>query len=111
MKKLLSSLVVLTAFLLTLAAGVNGTWFLFLASETLTMLGILGYVWVKKRHITWRPEDVLLFRADFGVPPEDLLEVNPTSLEEIITVSREAYDFCKRVGGSDRLAGHLSLCI
>ena len=102
---------VLTAFLLTLAAGVNGTWFLFPASEALTILGILGYVWLKKRRVTWRPKDVLLLRADFGVSPEDLLEVNPTSLEEIITVSREAYDFCKRVGGSDRLAGHLSLCI
>ena len=102
---------VLTAFLFSLVVGVNGTWFLFLASETMTMLGILGYVWVKKRHITWLPEDVLLLRAGFGVPPEDLLEVDPVSLEDVMTVSHKAYDFCKRAGGSDRLASHLSLCI
>ena len=102
---------VLSAFLLSLAAGVNGTWFLFLASETLTTLGILAYVWLRKRRVTWRAEDVLLLRADFGVQPKDLLEVNPSSLADVMAASREAEFFCKNAGGSGRLAGHLALCV
>lgn len=102
---------VLSAFLLSLVAGVNGTWFLFLASETMTTLGILGYVWLQKRRVTWRPEDVLLLRGDFGVPPKDLLEVDPASLEDVMAASREAEIYCKKAGGSGRLASHLALCI
>ena len=102
---------VLTALLLSAVAGVKGVWFLFLASETLTTLGILGYVWLRKGRVTWRPEDILLLRKDFGVPKEALMEVNPASLEEVMTASRRAEAFCREGGGSDRLASHLALCI
>ena len=102
---------ILAAFVLGRAAGVNATWFLFLASETLTLFGILGYVRLKKRGAAWRAEDVLMLREDFGVPPEDRMEVNPASLEDVMTASREAEAFCRAGGGSGRLASHLALCI
>ena len=102
---------ILSAFLFSTFAGVNGAWFLFAASETLTLLGILGYVWLKKRRVTWRTDDIMLLGADFGVPPEDLLEVNPTSLEDVMAASREAETFCAAHGGSDRMASHLALCV
>ena len=56
-------------------------------------------------------EDVLLLKDGFGVPPEDLLEVNPSSLEDVVTASRRAEAFCRAGGGSGRLASHLALCI
>ncbi len=102
---------ILIAFLLSQIAGVDGAWFLFSLSETLTTLGILGYVWVKKGRVTWRPGDVLLLRGDFGVPPEDLLEVDPANLEEVMAASREAESFCLAHGGSGRMASHLALCV
>ena len=82
-----------------------------MASEALTVLGIVGYVWLKKGRVTFRAEDVLLLSEDFGVPPEDLLEANPTGLQEIMAISREVADFCRAKGGSDRMAGHLALCV
>ena len=102
---------VLTAFVFTRVAGLNGAWFLFVASEVLTTLGVLGCVWLKKRRVTWRTEDVLLLRGDFGVPKEDLLEADPASLQDVIAASREAEAFCRARGGSGRMAGHLALCV
>ena len=102
---------ILSVFLLTRIAGVTGAWFLFAASEALTVLGIAGYVRLKSGRVLRRAEDFLLLREDFGVPPEDLLEADPTSLEEVVAVSRRVADFCRAKGGSERMANHLALCV
>ena len=102
---------VLAALVLSRVAGVRGAWFLFVTSETLTLLGILGCVWLKKGRVTWRAEDVLLLRGDFGVPPEDMLEADPANLEELMAFSRATDAFCRAHGGGNRMAGYLALCI
>lgn len=102
---------ILAAFLLSWVAGVNAAWFFSLAAEALTLLGILGYVWLKKRRVTWREEDLLLLRDDFGVPPQDLLEADPVNLDEVMQASRAAEAFCRDAGGDARMAGHLALCV
>ena len=100
-----------TAFVLSRIAGVNGIWFFFLASEVLTIAGILAYVCLKKGRKTWRTEDLLLLRKDFGVPPEDMMEAAPDGIEAVLQASREAEAFCRARGGSQRLAAHLALCV
>ena len=102
---------ILAALLLSLIAGVNGAWFLFLAGEALTLLGVLLYVWRKKGRVTWREEDLLLLRDDFGVPAQDLMEGDPATLAEVMTFSREAESFCRAHGGGGRMASHLALCV
>lgn len=102
---------ILTAYLFTRLAGVNGAWYLFVASQALTLIGIIGFTWLKKGRVTTRPEDILLLRGDFGVPPEDRLEVNPRSMDDILSMSLEAEAFCRARGGSERLANHLAICI
>ncbi|MBR2571362.1 MAG: ATP-binding protein [Clostridia bacterium] len=102
---------ILAAFLLSLAAGVRGVWFLYALSEAAALLGILGYVWLRKGRVTLRPEDVLLLRDDFGTPEKDLLEADPRSVGEVLALSREAEAFCLSRGGSGRLAAHLALCV
>ena len=102
---------ILSAWLLSRIAGAQGVWFLFLASETLTMLCVLGYVWLKKGRLPRRAEDMLLLRDDFGVPPEDLLEADPKDLSEVMAVSTEAEAFCRLKGGGERMARHLVLCV
>ena len=102
---------ILTTLLFCRVAGVNGAWFYFLASETLTALGILGWVWIKKKRVTSRAEDILMLREGFGVPPENLMEANPRTLEEVMAFSREAEEFCHAHGGSAHLAIQLALCV
>ena len=92
------ALPILTALLFSLIAGVDGVWFLFMASEALTVLGVFAYVCWKKGRFTTRAEDILLLREDFGVQPRDLLEGDPASLDEVMALSRAAETFCREHG-------------
>ncbi|MDO4865206.1 MAG: MATE family efflux transporter [Clostridia bacterium] len=102
---------ILAALAFSRIAGVNGAWFLFLAAEALTTLGILACVWLEKRRVTLRAEDVLLLRDSFGVPESDRLEANLRDLDGVMEFSRSAADFCRAHGGGERLAAHLALCV
>ena len=71
----------------------------------------MAYVWMKKGGVTWRAEDILLLRDDFGVPERDRLEASLADLDGVMALSRKAADFCRAHGGGQRLANHLALCI
>ena len=102
---------ILAALLLSLIAGADGAWFLFVTAEALTLAGVLVYVWRRKGRVTWRAEDLLLLDDDFGVPERDLLEGDPADMGEVMALSRAAETFCLSHGGSGRMASHLALCI
>ena len=106
-----AALPTLAALVLSRVAGVTGVWLYFITGETLTLLLVLAYVWVKKGGVTWRPEDLLLLRDDFGVPKRDRLEANLFDMDGVMAFSRSAADFCRAHGGEKRLATHLALCI
>ena len=102
---------VLSAFLLTAAFGLGGTWFLFITSEVLILAGIITYAALKKGRFPWRADDILLLDETFGVGPQDRMEANPASMEEVIAFSRGASQFCRAQGGSEHMASSLALCI
>ncbi len=101
----------LAALALGRLAGVTGVWLYFVTGETLTLLGVMGYVWYKKGGFTWRAEDVLLLRDDFGVPEGDRLEAGMEDMAGVMAFSHRAEDFCRAHGGGERLASHLALCV
>ena len=102
---------ILASLLLSRVAGVTGVWLYFITGETLTLMGVMGYVWLKKGRVTWRASDVLLLRDVFGVRSADRMEAALKDLEGVMAFSRSAADFCEAHGGSQRLANHLALCI
>ena len=89
---------------------VSGVWYYFLIGEVLTLLGVMISIWINKRRVTLRAEDVLLLRDDFGVPSSDVLEVNIHDIKDAMDASHAAETFCRAHGGSDRLASHMALC-
>jgi len=101
----------IAALALGRTAGLNAVWLYFACGEVLTLMGIMGYVWLKKGGVTWRVEDILLLRDSFGVPEQDRLEAILRDMDEVMTYSRAASDFCLAHGGSRRLAAHLALCV
>ena len=102
---------ILTALLFSHIGGVQGTWFLFAASEFLTIIGILVFVWIEKRRVTLRAEDVLLLRPEYGVPAEDLLECDPSDLDGVMAFADRAREFCLSRGGGKTLAEKLAGCV
>lgn len=101
----------IAALALARTTGLNGIWLYFACGEVLTLMGIMGYVWLKKGSITWRAEDILLLRDSLGVPEQDRLEAILLDLDGVMAYSRDASDFCLAHGGSRRLAAHLALCV
>ena len=101
----------LAAWVLSVTTGVRGMWLCFVIAEALTLLGVMAYVWMKKGGVTWRSEDILMLRGDFGVPEKDRMEASMRKLEEVMDFSRSAADFCRSHGGGERLATHLALCV
>ena len=101
----------LAALALGRLTGLRGVWLYFAAGETLALMGIMGYVWLKKGGMTWRPEDILLLRDDFGVPDRDRFEAIVHDMDGVMAYSRSAAEFCRARGGSERLAAHLALCV
>ena len=102
---------VAAALVLRGAAGSSGVWCYFLVGETLTLMGIVVWVWIKKRAVTLRTEDLLLLGSGFGVPPEDMLEADINNINDVINVSCAASEFCRAHGGDERLSANLALCV
>lgn len=101
----------LSAILLSLIIGLNGIWLYFFVGELLTLAGTVCVIWVRKKKVTMKSEDILLLNPKFGVSASDLLESDITDLDDVMRFSREANDFCRSHGQSARLGYHLALCI
>ena len=52
-----------------------------------------------------------LLDSDFGIADEDVFEASVICVEDILTASQEASEFCKRKGISSKVRMLISLCI
>jgi len=101
----------LAAFLFSRWLQVTGVWLCFVAGECLTLLCIMLFVWRKNHGASLSPEPFLLLREGFGVKPEDMLETDIHSVQEVTEAAQKAAEFCRRHGQSEKMANHIALCI
>ena len=101
----------LAAFLFSRFLGVTGVWLYYVVGEVLALVCIALYVWKKKGAVSLDSRDFLLLREDFGVKPENLMETEISSLEDVARAAQAAGDFCRKHGQSDKLANHIALCL
>ena len=99
------------AFYLSWTAGIDRTWYFFLISEILTLIGIFVHVWIVKGRITFSPQDILLLPDDFGTKPEYTLEADTNNVDDLKTFSEKAKGFSISHGADEKLAGELAACI
>lgn len=102
---------VAAALMLRQTGGSSAVWCYFLVGEVLTLMGIVMWVWLKKRAVTLRTEDLLLLDSGFGVPLEDMLEADIRDINDVIDLSCAASEFCRAHGGDERLSANLALCV
>ena len=102
---------VLAAFLFSRFLGTTGAWLYFGAGEALALL-LIG-LWIKSRSgkMPWQADAALLLKRGFGVAPDDLMEADIHSLQEVTSAAQQAERFCLAHGESPRLASHIALCI
>ncbi|MBQ8955124.1 MAG: ATP-binding protein [Clostridia bacterium] len=91
--------------------GVTGAWLYFVAGECLALLGIAFYVWKKSGRVSLAAEPFLLLREDFGVKPENLLEMDIRTIEDVARAAESAETFCRGHGHSEKLGNHIALCL
>ena len=101
----------LAAFLLSRFLGVTGVWLYFVAGESLALLCTALFVWKKNRSVSLDAQSFLLLKEDFGVRPENLMEADIHSIQEVTAVAEAAADFCRNHGQSEKMGNHIALCI
>ena len=101
----------LAAKVLSQLIGINGVWLGYIISESLTIFTVLAITWVKNGHFTKNVHDLLLLPDDFGVSPENRLNVTAVTVQEAIGISKEISEFCKSKSIDARRTLAASLCL
>ena len=102
---------ILAALASSALSGLSGVWVYFLAGEALTTLGVAAGVCLRKHKLTARAEDYLLLSTGFGVPDQDLLEMQIQDMRQVAEAARTVGDFCRAHGRDDRMSNRLALCV
>ena len=102
---------VLAAFVLSRFLGATGVWMYYVAGETLTLLCLGLYIRRKTGRMPWQDGACMLLKEDFGTRPEDLMEADIHSLEEVTAAAEKAQAFCLERSRDSRLGNRIALCI
>lgn len=74
--------------------GTDAVWLAFPVSESICLLIIAGIVLVKQKRIAFTLPAWMLLPPDFGVLPEDCLEMRLWSMEDVLNISEKVIAFC-----------------
>ncbi len=105
------TLPLLTAFLLSRFMGTTGVWLCFLGGELLTLIYICVLVRAKNKTASDWVETFAWLPRDFGVKPQDTVEMTVRSQAEAARASVQAAEFCKAHGETPRNSMLISLCV
>ena len=101
----------LAAFVCSRFLGPTGAWLYFALGETLALLCLCLYIRRRSGNLPWRNGAALLLPTDFGVGPDDLMEVDIHSMQEVTAASEQAARFCLQHGQGARESNHIALCV
>ena len=102
---------VVAAFVLSRFLGTTGVWLYYVVGETLTLLCIGLYIRWKTGRLPWQDGAYLLLRDGFGAGPEDLMEIEIHSLQEVTDAAEKAQEFCLMRSRDSHLGNRIALCI
>ena len=102
---------ILSALVLRFGIGMRAVWFYNAAGEFLALAGVVAWASLKGQRPALRPEDILLLPGSFGVPERDRMEADIRTMEDVVTVSRAAEDFCRSHGRDRKMGSRIALCI
>ena len=102
---------VLSALVLGLIFGSRGIMASVAVGKLLLILVMVGIILFRNRRLPGSWDDLMLLPADFGGTEADNLYAAITSMEDVITESRNAEEFCLQHGTDRRKAGLMGLFV
>lgn len=98
-------------FILSRFIDTTGVWLGYLGGETLALCIISLYVFYKRKSMVFSTDNFALLSDNFGVADDHCLKKIVSSVEEVIRLSEQAYEFCKTNGASKLCCSRVALCI
>lgn len=93
------------------AAGIDMIWISYTFAFLFSNLCFLLYASRISGKLSVKAEDLILQPESFGPPPEDVMEQEAVTLEDVTAFTNRAADFVKEHKGSDRQILMVPLCI
>ena len=103
--------VIAFGFLLAPLLGMTGVWLAHIANGLLTTLIILVYTVLFNGHMPKTLEDLLVLKEDFGVSPQDRIDIAVRDMNGVIDLSESIIAFSRAHGIDERRAMISGLCI
>lgn len=91
--------------------GMKGFELGYVVAGSLTLLLCFLIPWKHNGRFSTAPEDLLMLSPDFGARPEDLLEAEMKTMDDVMAASRQVMQFCREKGAPERTAMLTSLFV
>ena len=103
---LLDGVVCVAAFtaLLIPALGMNSVYIANVLNGVVTTLVIVAYAWLKNKHMPRNMEELMVIPEDFGVTPDERMDLTIRSMEDVVSISERIQAFCLSKGIGQRSA-------
>lgn len=103
--------VVLFTALLISSMGINALYAANVLNGVITTLYIVGYAWFMNKNTSVRMKDLMVIPDDFGVGPDESIDISVNKIEDVIKVSEKVQDFCEEKGMDEKTAYHAALAM
>ena len=101
----------LFALILSIPFGTTGVWFYFVIGETLALLGFSVLKWKRAKRISFAMDTYLDFKKGFGVSPDNMLEFDLKTIQEVAPAAEKAERFCIEHGQTEITGKYVALCV
>ena len=82
--------------------GMNSVYIANVLNGTVTTIVIIVYAVIMKKHFPKNMEDLMVIPEGFGVSDDEKMDLTVRRIDEVVTVSGEVGEFCRRRGLDDK---------
>ena len=90
-------MVIFTALLIP-RFGMNGFYAAYTCNGIICLVAIISYAWIRHKKFPRNVEQLMVIPDDFGVGPENRIDISVRSIDDVVKVSDQVMQFCKGKG-------------
>lgn len=91
--------------------GINGVYIANVLNGIVCVIVILIYSCIKIKRFPVNMEQLMVIPDDFGAAPDERIDISVKSMDEVLLVSEQVSEFCRRRGIDGRRSYLASLCM